>query len=234
LYSSTVFNFRDLGGFETPSGPVRKGVLFRSNALTDLDDEGIASLRDAGLHTAVDLRQPAEAEQAPVVVPEGTFVLRRAPIGTASAIRRGGELRSYYTDVLGTYGESLAQAVSLLSDPENQPAVFFCTSGKDRTGMLAAVILSALGVSDEDAAADFARTIELWPPDQTARAVAAAKTSGLDAESVKLSVEAPPELMVELLEGLRARYGSAGDYLLANGLREEELQALRSSMLGRP
>jgi protein-tyrosine phosphatase len=156
------------------------------------------------------------------------------PIGTASAIRRGGDIRGYYTDVLDTYGQSLARAVSLLSQPANQPAVFFCSSGKDRTGMLAAVILSALGVSDEDAAADFARTIELWDPAQTEKAMAAAAASGVDTESMKLSVEAPPELMVELLERLRRQHGSAGDYLLANGLREDELESLRSSMLEPP
>jgi protein-tyrosine phosphatase len=226
-----VFNFRDIGGYETPAGPVRKGVLFRSSALADLDEADIERLRGAGLRTAVDLRQPAESEQAPAEVLEGGFVLRQAPIGTASAIRRGSELREYYSEIFDVYGESLARAVSLLSDPTNQPAVFFCTSGKDRTGMLAAVILSALGVSDEDAAADFARTIELWPPEQTARAIAAAEASGLDRETVKLTIEAPPELMVELLQGLRARHGSAGEYLLAKGLREQELQALRSGLI---
>ena len=166
-------------------------------------------------------------------VPAGTFVLHQAPIGTASAIVRGSELRGYYQEIYEEHGDSIARAVSLLSESENQPAVFFCTSGKDRTGMLAAVVLSALGVSDEDAAADFARTIELWPPEQTARAIAAAEASGLDRETVKLTIEAPPELMVELLQGLRARYGSAGEYLLANGLGEDELAQLRSSMLER-
>lgn len=188
-------------------------------------------LRDAGLRTGLDLRQPAESELAPVEVPGGMLVLRPAPIGTASAIRRGSEIRGYYEEILDRYGESLAQAVSVLSDPQNQPAVFFCTSGKDRTGMLAALILSSLGVGDEDAAADFARTIELWDPAQTERAIAAAETSGLDRETVQMTIEAPPELMVDLLEGIRARYGSSGEYLLAKGLRGDELEALRSSML---
>jgi len=99
--------------------------------------------------------------------------------------------------------------------------------------MLAAVILSALGVSDEDSAADFARTIELWDPAQTEKAIAASKASGLDPEVVKLTIEAPPELIVELLERLREQHGSAGGYLLANGLRRDELDRLRSSLLER-
>lgn len=227
-----MFNLRDLGGHEAAGGRVRSGVLFRSNALVGLDDDERDALARLGLQTAVDLREPGERDAEPVDLDRAVgrvrqlAVLEFRPDPTIPV-----ELREFNYWVLANRAPRLAAAVGLLSRDEVLPAVYFCSTGKDRTGILSALILSALGVGDEDVALDYARTEELIPAWYHAKARERARAMGFEGEWPSEAMGAPAPLMREVINWLRSEHGGAAEFLLANGLTEDELSSLRSRMM---
>jgi protein-tyrosine phosphatase len=172
-------NFRDLGGLPLASGGVtRHGRLYRSPRLTGLTDADIAMLEGQAIAAIVDFRGEHEAEAAPVALPPALMQRRLsfaiepqsgARIRAAEAI---GEVsheivhaimvesyRGYVTD----HAETYARFIRLVAAAEG-PVVFHCSAGKDRTGFGAALLLAALGVTQEAIVADYLRTNTDWVP----------------------------------------------------------------------
>lgn len=171
-----VHNFRDLGGYETTHGrQTRWRRLFRADGLDRLTAEDIEVLRPYGLRTVIDLRSAGELSE------RGRFPIDSYPVtfhhlSVIDSTRRRDDdeardlfaeaaadpdgvvdfLTSAYQHMLERGGEKLAQAVALLAEPGALPAVFHCAAGKDRTGLLAALVLSGLGVPDDVVADDYA------------------------------------------------------------------------------
>ncbi len=148
-------NFRDLGGYPTVDGGVtRWGTLFRSDALHELTEPDIEVLRDLGLKTIVDLRMGAEVRKSG----RGLLGFEPATYHHLSVIDEDGgesrgvpaptdeDLSNRYMWYLDIGREPLARALSVLGDTANYPLVFHCAAGKDRTGVLAALVLDIVGV----------------------------------------------------------------------------------------
>ena len=179
---ATVPNLRDLGGWRTPDGRVRYGLLFRSAEFSDLQGDDAAAFAGLGIRSVYDLRTQAERAQQPNQLPPGTKyvvldILRDssqagaaqllAVLGNpkaAEAMLGGGKavtlFEGSYREIV-TLPSALAgyrQFFSAIAGEENTPAVFHCTTGKDRTGWAAAVTLLLLGVSDDDVFADYLLT----------------------------------------------------------------------------
>ena len=158
-----VYNVRDLGGVRTVDGRlVRRGQLFRASSLHRLTDEEAS--REFGAATVIDLRYPKEINAFPLpafiadathapVLPEGWQVGREDG-------RRDDDPEEHlawvYEAMLELGRDTVRQIVDQLAETGSTPAIFFCMAGKDRTGFVAAVLLSLLGVSDADIADDFA------------------------------------------------------------------------------
>lgn len=237
-------NFRDLGGYRTGDGrTVRWRTLFRSDALR-FTDADVTIVRDTlGLRTAIDLRTPFEygdqpgggkAEQVARLAAAG---VRRVhlPMVDETRIRRqatseqpiGG--RSY-TKMFERGGPALAQAVGLLADPANHPLVFHCSAGKDRTGILAALILGILGVPNEVIVADYAVS-------QVNMAKALAKIRAHpDAERIlanrpPAAFEAPTEAMVDFVATIADSYGGWEGAAANVGLDRDGVERLRDLLL---
>jgi protein-tyrosine phosphatase len=160
-------NFRDLGGYPTRDGRfTRWGTLFRSDTLHELTADDLEVLRQIGLNSVIDLRTAAELERT------GRGPLAEESIGYlhASVLREeggessatpapaGDDLAERYFWYLDVGRDAFVQALSLVADPAHQPLVFHCAAGKDRTGVLAALILDILGVERSAIAADYALT----------------------------------------------------------------------------
>src|SRR3989442_15520992 len=150
-----AFNFRDLGGYATADGRrIRWGQVFRSDTLDNLSDDDLEVLRLLGLRTVVDLRTRNEAERdgrgplgsEPVhyvhlsVLPEEGGESVAAPDTEAAGIG------ARYLWYLEAGAAALAAALQLVADSAGHPLVFHCTAGKDRTGVLSALVLGCLGV----------------------------------------------------------------------------------------
>lgn len=232
--STTVpgtFNFRDLGGLPAAGGTTRRGLLLRSDALTGLGDDGFQALLDLGVRTAIDLREDNERRLDPPTVTDDTVVHHRPIFAGAFALEHDAGLPEVYRGVLERCGDRLAGVVGLLAEPGALPAVIFCSAGKDRTGLVSALTLSAVGVPDDVVAEEYARTERVMSGAFRDVIVRRSVSAGLSAQNVAVKLGSPASLMRETLAGLRATHGGAAGYLRDHGLPAEALDALRSSLV---
>jgi len=239
-----VHNFRDLGGYPADGGTTRWGLVYRADGLGRLTPEDVAVLRDRGLGTVIDLRTDAElAERGrfPVDLHDVTFhhlpVLDRTWQATdVPDVENAHDFLMWaYRDMLRVGAPKIADALHIIADPEVTPVVFHCAAGKDRTGLVAAMLLAVLGVPDDYIAADYGRTEEGMRKMRAAWAKFAAEQG--DAERARLSsapafyFESPPAVMAELLGELRAQFGSVVDYVRSLGVTDDEIAALRRRLI---
>ncbi len=223
---ATLFNYRDLGGHPVPGGRLRTGLLFRSNALVGLDIEQALALE---LRTAIDLREPGERTAEPTTSGEAT--VHHVPIidrGYAEDVPE--HLVPFTLWLAESRGPALARVVTLLAAAD-LPAVIFCSTGKDRTGVLAGILQSALGVADEAVVAGYAETAERMPPEYFDLALTRARAAGMVADFDRAQLDSPPELMAEVLAGVRRRHIDAAGFLVDHGLPADELERLRQRTL---
>ena len=163
-----IHNFRDLGGYELADGrTIGWGRLFRADGLYRATDLDVDTFDGIGLRTVVDLRSSPETAEW------GSFPVDRHPVAYVhlpiiDATWREQELPEVddsdrgtvdflvwaYRDMLRAGGDRFAAAMHTLALPESMPAVFHCAAGKDRTGVLAALILGALGIDRQLVVAD--------------------------------------------------------------------------------
>jgi len=162
------FNFRDLGGYPTRDGAhVRWRRMFRSDGLQALTEADVAQLCDElSLASVVDLRSTAEISN------DGRGLLADAPIGFHHLPFFDGDTKGYvpppdmtlanlYLAMIERATEPIAAAIRVMADTEPEgSAVYHCAAGKDRTGVLSAILLSLLGVDDELIVADYALSQE--------------------------------------------------------------------------
>jgi protein-tyrosine phosphatase len=234
-----LHNVRDLGGLPVAGGgTVRRGLLFRGAGLHHLDAVGAAELERLGLRTAFDLRTDGELERfggfaAGATVAEHLPMLPRtwqADDGEAGdAIQMLGRR---YATMLELGRDSVRDVVERLGRPEVLPAIFFCAAGKDRTGVMAAVLLGLLGVPDAEIVADYARSeagmarlVRWYEANQpgTAEWIASLPAALL---------EAPPGAMEATLATLRERHGTVAGYVAWCGASEAAIAATRAALVG--
>jgi protein-tyrosine phosphatase len=218
---------------------VRHGRLFRSDSLASLSDTDIRYVVDElGLHTAVDLRAGHEVDDHPhrPLADAGVSVHHRPIVDEtrrraddAAMPKRG--LDEIYVLMLERFGDRFASVVELIADSGGYPAVFFCAGGKDRTGLVAALVLAALGVDDKPIAADYALTADVLPvllERNRLRAEARGVAPEVADHALLLAEEAT---MLAVLARLRAEHGTVDGYLEAHGLTPETLASLRAGLL---
>lgn len=237
----TLHNFRDLGGYLTSSGHrVRAGRLYRADSLGKLrpgtpDWDRFLAL---GVRTVIDLRHPWEAEARGRVPEHPSFTyqnlsIEHRPYDQAALmpdVDPGPYLSARFMEVAQDGTKEIAAALELVAEAHaDEPVVFHCASGKDRTGQLAAIVLGLLGVPDEVIIEDFSLT-ELAAP-----ALLAEWRACNDGRSPAWPSfgRAPESVMRLFLEALRARYGSLESYVTdALGRDAEALSAtLRNRLL---
>jgi len=227
-----LVNFRDLGGLRAAGGVVRPGVLFRSDSLayaTPGDAERLVG--ELGVATVIDLRGEYEVEQlGRGPLHEAAVDYYAAPIADVSGAE---DLVGHYLAMLEERGEVLAGTVRLLGRPGALPAVFHCEAGCDRTGVLAAVVLSLLGVPDAVIAADYAATAAAMPTIHERVAVVVDRL-GLPPRPPSVLVWEPEAaMMARTLELVRQRWGGMHGWARAFGITPAELAALRSRLVTR-
>jgi protein-tyrosine phosphatase len=233
---SGAHNFRDLGGYPAGDRHVRWGQLYRSDALHRLTVDDVTTLRGLGLRWIVDLRPPGEAAGT------GRGRMAAEPVGhlnlpasrdderRSDAPAEGDELVERYLSYLDAGSTAFAGALHHMADADHYPMVFHCFFGKDRSGVLAALVLGCLGVDRQAIVDDYARsdiamgsllaslavdpvyrdTIERTPP---ARLAASATT------------------MDRFLQRMEARYGGVVGWAQTAGVPSGELQTLRRLLL---
>ncbi len=228
------FNFRDLGGYATSDGRrVRWRRLFRSDALHHLSDADLRHVRDElGVRTLVDLRSSAERNgeaasplAAPPVQVHHIPLFDRERTGHSPSL----PLAEIYLLLLRFAREPIARAVRTLA-ASDAPAVFHCAAGKDRTGIIAAVLLGALGVGDEEIVADYAATRQ-GLIGIVERLRSSDSYQYVFTELPPDTLHAEPETMAHVLAEAAKEFGSMRGYLRSAGFGDAELRRLEESLL---
>jgi len=215
------FNFRDAGGYPTLDGRwVRPQFLYRADGPHALTEHDESLLRSLGLRTVLDLRTTEEsAERGSYASHVDDVIVYQLPMLDAlpdmddlSRWTNPEAMAARYRDMLDDAAESVAEALAILSDPSAYPALVHCTAGKDRTGILTAILLGVLGVADEAIVADYA----LSEPAMV-RLLAYMRTQYPEAharldEVAPVMFAARPETMQRFLASMRADYGTFDNY----------------------
>jgi protein-tyrosine phosphatase len=226
-----VRNLRDLGGYPTHDGrSTRWRTLFRSDCLHQLDLEGQAWLvDDLGLRTIIDLRGDDEIARDPnVLATHAAVAYRHMPMFDGPPAEEFvPDLRRGYLNDVARAGASMAAVVGVLAEPGALPALIHCHAGKDRTGLMVAVVLGAVGVLESVIAEDYAYSSVCLGPDYLVEARQLAERQGQDWAIWEHVAHTPPERMLLTLEHLRAEYGGVPRYLLAHGATADSLARLR-------
>ena len=238
-----VHNFRDLGGYPTTSGATTKwGTLYRADGLHRLrSDSDIEIVDGLNLKSVIDLRTKREQRE------QGIFPLEHIEVdfhhvsivdATWSDSKATPQIDDPvefliwgYRDLLEVGAEKFALAIRILSDQSNVPAVFHCAAGKDRTGVLAALILSLVGVSDEYICADYGLTKQAIE-----RTIAWAKEHHSDMAKRWTTINpvylaAEPEAMRVILDDLSKAHGSVANYVRSLGVTDTEIASLTSLLV---
>lgn len=247
---ASLENARDLGGLSTGDGRrVVCGVFSRSAALDSLTDSDRRVLEHLGVAVALDLRSDMERAERPARWPSDRFVA--APLAddgemvdVVARIERGDllgrELEALWEANIATFAVRFVPAVRRVFDVfagarPGRGVLFHCRGGKDRTGVVAMLLLESLGVVREEIVSDFMYTNVQVPPEERAAVVAAA-LSGIKGRPVAPSEVFPfAGVRREWLDGaygiLEERYGSVAAYLTDEvgvdvaGFRERFLEA---------
>ncbi len=228
-------NFRDLGGIAAGAGVTRFGVIFRSDRLSNLTAADGNALRTLGITTIIDMRSDDERDRAPNRLPADMPVrqiirafLPRHTQGMIEAINSGDcGAEQAYAIMLRQYEalalDHTADYQRILDDllaPQAIPAIFHCTSGKDRTGMIAAIILLALGAPVEAVIEDYTLT-----QDRIDKVDFFNDTA--DPAAIKIVMAAKAEYLEAAVAAMHRRYGSTERYLTDGiGLTPERRQRL--------
>ena len=223
-------NFRDFGGKLTAEGRiVRSGHFFRSPALDSLSDRDLAALRSLDPEVILDLRGVDERATAPnrldkvlgsrihsvpVEPSVGPKIRNAAAEGRLTGSLAESIMAEAYRGFVETHYQRFTEALRIICVPRRSPVVFHCTAGKDRTGFLAYLILSALGVSREAIYADYLATntyVREIPaalaavPEDAQAAILQVRPSYLDAAVTAMSGNvASPDALTEAL-GLQSK-----------------------------
>jgi protein-tyrosine phosphatase len=128
------------------------------------------------------------------------------------------------------YGKRIIEALEVIADPENHPMVFHCAVGKDRTGMLAAVLLSLLGVAEKDIIEDYALS-EPYMDELLARLKNNPQKNDPPMDIPDYFWKASPESMTLFLSTLKRKYGSIEEYLAEQGAEPSLIQRLEKALL---
>jgi protein-tyrosine phosphatase len=220
-------NVRDLGGFATPSGTTAFGVFVRADNARKLTPAGWHAASEYGIRTVLDLRSEPECAADPQAHPgvthrrlslfdhfDGDAAYRADLLARAANLDNAEKHRLLYREALELDAARFAEAVGVLAEADGA-VLFHCAGGKDRTGMLAGLLLKSVGVAVDEVEADYV----------------------LSQTRLKQGPEAhlhdgstPPDVINRVFAELEARHGTAASYLIKAGTPAEQLDRLRSRL----
>jgi protein tyrosine/serine phosphatase len=235
-------NVRDLGGLPTEDGRrTRLGGVVRADNIRQLTDDGWHALAEHGVERIVDLRFPEElAEDQPRDV--DIDVVHVSVLGDVrdpdyvkkldAHLMEADDVADHYAwsyvDFLERYRDRFGRAFAAVADAQGT-VVVHCMGGKDRTGIVSALLLRLAGVPHDTIGEDYAVTAANLEP-STSRWLQTIADATERTKWEKLS-DTPAGAMIRVVQEVERRYGDVASYLRAAGLSDEQVGRLRERLV---
>jgi protein-tyrosine phosphatase len=238
LHFPELHNARDLGGLPTQSGAVTRWRAFvRTDGLHNLNDEGRAALHDYGVRTVIDLRMPEELSNLPNPLqgdPRVNFVhvsLLGLPGDESWKLNKTivGPHREWALMMLEHSKPRFADVFKAIAGAPEGTVLFHCHAGKDRTGLIADLLLDLAGVPEPEIVDDYDLSNERLRPLHTRLIEKITDPAERDRVLDGWSVYRPTAHAV--LDHVRANYGGARGYLAHVGVSETEIAAVHRRLM---
>ncbi|WP_104178350.1 tyrosine-protein phosphatase [Cryobacterium sp. Y50] len=225
-----LHNFRDAGTMNTPAGNLRPGRLMRSAAplglLTDIQD----FLSAQGIQVIIDLRDEGERVHAPWTGYTGT-ILSMPVFADELQTLQFDSLEQLYEIMLHRFAPSLVSAVGAVANNSDVPILVHCTAGKDRTGVVVALVHEVLGLDRGAVLAHYALSQDRLGEDYLRDLFRGIDPTDLPGSAAHRAISSPPALLSGLLDAVDREYGSVEQMVLTHGLTREQLAHLRGAYI---
>lgn len=234
-----AFNFRDLGGTVAEDGRLRHGLLYRADALNGLSDADRARVGELGIGLVIDLRERVEHDSNPDRTEETGIRHRYVPLHDNQLMNERGVWQPEQDEQYRLYADRLAhrvaEAVSVVL-ASDAPVVVHCTAGKDRTGVVIAILLELLRVPRAMIEADYLVSYEFLEASPFWERVSADyRQAGLPQYALDEAKAVPAgSIVIMVLDALIDRYGSLREYLIAHEVPESAITEFRQRMVEVP
>lgn len=226
----TTYNTRDLGGLPVGKRVTNYHTFLRSDDLSNLSQEDVLFLKEYGIKTIIDLRSQREVTQKRSLF-VSNFHYCHIPLATGDnedVTQLAGKdfsLSQFYIDCLENSQQAINRIFTILAQTEGA-ALFHCAAGKDRTGVIAALVLSAVGVQKADIIANYQVTHHYLLENPVFMLQQLEYPSHL--------MFSNPETMLTMMTYIHHHYGTTIDYLLSIGVTEEQLVHIHEKFVSTP
>lgn len=224
-----MVNTRDLGGYETQGGTYSKAHKYvRASSPANATKEDIQTLKDYGIKVVIDLRSDFEKEhqENPFINDDDIdfYEVNLFDSTTASVVpdevKQYKDLGGVYIYMLEGMKDKFKEIFEIFLRYPYECILFHCSAGKDRTGIVSALLLDLIGCHEYDIVKDYSESYE------NNIEINENLTAMMKDEEAKQYLKSSPRYMMEFLDYLREHYGSAKEYLIEIGLKNDEIQQI--------
>lgn len=218
LKSKNIYNLRDIGGYACNNGVIKYGMLLRSDELVGLSNDDINYLTDEGLTDVIDLRNIRQQERTPNSFLNHKTVILHTSQPKQTILLSENQLPSKcvgedYIKLVRTLGKYYVEILEIISQSMGM-SIIHCSVGKDRTGVIIALLLLSLGVDERDVIADYQVSETFLKPRFD-------KDLQNHPDIPRYILSSCAENMQMLIDYINEEYGSAFEYLVNHGMTEE-------------
>lgn len=244
IYMQKIPNFRDLGGLPTTDGRmVSWGKIYRSSRLSEFKGNDLDYFNSLGIKAVVDFRYDSEIKKDPDDLP-ATVKYYKLPIGGSespeyTALKKevlggalkGAKAKERFGKVMQQFADSAAHdfkpVMDLLVAANEVPLVYHCSGGKDRTGFMSSIILTALGVDEETIKNEYMMS-NFYRYKANKRVVRLGRFAGVDPETMGYAIVVQREYIDGVFQIIKEKYGNIDNYLEVQfGLTPELRQRMK-------
>lgn len=218
-----TFNARDAGGYPVADNKwLRERRIYRSDALNALTPADIEEFVHLGISTVVDLRDAREADRAPDMIDRGAVRYERVPIFEDRLFERDfgkfPNLADLYRMIMDEHIHQLVRVLEIVSEASTHPVLVHCTAGKDRTGLVIALLHATVGLAPKTILEDYGASEKILGSKFEERVRNLYRQMAVPPEILgDAPRHAPPSYLASALEDARADAGSVKEFLAKKG-----------------
>ncbi len=234
LNVSGTFNLRDLGGYSTDKTTTKWRRIFRSDSPHALDQQGISTMLDHKVQTVIDLRSLAEVQHKPNPFSNQTNInYQNISLFDDNILNYEPAefpLLEIYKLTLDSKQKELTQIMNTIAHSTDGSVLFHCSAGKDRTGLVAALVLNMVGVDQRTIIEDYALTEKFIEP-HIPTFMKDALHRGLDTTYFRPLLDCKPHFMEKTFEYVNSKYGSFDSYVSKLNISESVINRIQNKLL---